>query len=1002
MDIINHIKNPSAEYRPIPFWSFNDKLEPDVLRTQIREMKKAGIGGYFMHARGGLKTEYMSDDWLDCIEACIDEGNKQGMNSWCYDENGWPSGFADGVVPAMGESYHVKWLALEEVSTFDIQKMLGEKSTLGIYSYDEVQKQIKRILSENQLDSALKYFLVKYSSNPCYVDILNKDTIAAFIKVTHERYYKQFVNQFGEGIKGFFTDEPQFSRDQIPWSHILPQEFMKNFGYDITDSLAALFIECNGYEKIRYDFWSTVSSLYVNSFGKQIFDWCEAHNCQLTGHVMLEDNLWTQMRATAGAMPFYEYMHIPGMDWLCRAIDSPIIPKQVSSVASQLGKKQVISETFALCGWDVSFEELKWIAEWQYVNGVNLMCQHLEGYSLKGLRKRDYPPSLFYQQTWWNEYHHFNDYFSRLGKLLATGEAVAKVLLLHPIKSAWIAYNYLNTPKLQQLDEDFKNTTELLSALHIDHHYGDETIIAKHGSVEGDLFVVGKCKYEAVVLPSMITIDIKTIDLLESFINAGGAVISSGMFPEFVEGQRSNKLNELSKKIHHITSRDDIYKFLSKKNIPSISISGKLDKTAEIHYCERKLEDKRIFFVVNHSKEKMAADITIYGKGHARILSLEAVEYADIKQRPGENEISFKLPFEPMQSYLLVVENDNTTPETIETDTQQASQLLSLSTKWTIEKMGLNALTLDYCYYSIDNGPWEGPIHTINLMDLLLKRRTQCDIALKFDFNMELNLDKLHQLFLAIEDANEFEIYINNQEIKYQDIGWWKDSSFKKVNIRDFVLPGQNVIILKRSFYQSQKVYDVLFGENVLETERNKLTYDIELESIYLIGDFGIVSELEYSYGERKALFTNGPFTVVEKPTELVSGCFTEQGLCFFSDVMTISQTVNVLAGGTKYLLDLGRPNAAMCKVYINDKLAKTVLWAPYQIDVSNYLKIGENKISIELFASNRNLLGPHHNIVGESYTVGPATFTSSPGWSDSGELKSVWSDNYCFVKFGL
>lgn len=1002
MDIINHIKNPSAEYRPIPFWSFNDKLEPDVLRTQIREMKKAGIGGYFMHARGGLKTEYMSDDWMDCIEACIDEGNKQGMNSWCYDENGWPSGFADGVVPAKGESYHVKWLTLEEVSTFDIQKLLGEKSTLGIYSYDEVQKQIKRILSENQLDSALKYFLVKYLSNPCYVDVLNKDTIEAFIKVTHEKYYEQFGNQFGEGIKGFFTDEPQFSRDQIPWSHILPQEIMKTFGYDITDCLAALFIECNGYEKIRYDFWSTVSSLYVNSFGKQIFDWCEAHNCQLTGHVMLEDNMWTQMRATAGAMPFYEYMHIPGMDWLCRAIDSPIIPKQVSSVASQLGKKQVISETFALCGWDVSFEELKWIAEWQYVNGVNLMCQHLEGYSLKGLRKRDYPPSLFYQQTWWDEYHHFNDYFSRLGKLLATGKAVAKVLLLHPIKSAWIAYDYQNTPKLQQLDEDFKNTTELLSALHIDHHYGDETIIAKHGSIEGDLFVVGKCKYEAVVLPSMITIDIKTIELLESFINAGGAVISSGMFPEFVEGQRSNKLNELSKKIHHITSRDDIYKFLSKKNIPSISISGKLDKTAEIHYCERKLEDKRIFFLVNHSKEKMAADITIYRKGHARILSLEAVEYADIKQQPGENEISFELPFEPMQSYLLVVENDNTTPETIETDTQQASQLLNLSTKWTIEKMGLNALTLDYCYYSIDNGPWEGPIHTINLMDLLLKRRTQCDISLKFDFNMELNLDKLHQLFLTIEDANEFEIYINNQEIKYQDIGWWKDSSFKKVNIRDFVQSGQNVVVLKRSFYQSQKVYDVLFGENVLETERNKLTYDIELESIYLIGDFGVVSESEYSYGERKALFTNGPFTVVEKPTELVSGCFTEQGLCFFSDVMTISQTVNVLAGGTKYLLDLGRPNAAMCKVYINDKLAKTVLWAPYQIDVSNYLKIGENKISIELFASNRNLLGPHHNIVGESYTVGPATFTSSPGWSDSGELKSVWSDNYCFVKFGL
>ena len=46
-------------YQSIPFWSWNDKLEPEELRRQIRNMKKAGIGGFFMHARGGLLTEYM-------------------------------------------------------------------------------------------------------------------------------------------------------------------------------------------------------------------------------------------------------------------------------------------------------------------------------------------------------------------------------------------------------------------------------------------------------------------------------------------------------------------------------------------------------------------------------------------------------------------------------------------------------------------------------------------------------------------------------------------------------------------------------------------------------------------------------------------------------------------------------------------------------------------------------------------------------------------------------
>ena len=49
------IKN---DYRPIPFWSWNEKLDVEETRRQVRLMKDAGIGGYFMHARGGLLTEY--------------------------------------------------------------------------------------------------------------------------------------------------------------------------------------------------------------------------------------------------------------------------------------------------------------------------------------------------------------------------------------------------------------------------------------------------------------------------------------------------------------------------------------------------------------------------------------------------------------------------------------------------------------------------------------------------------------------------------------------------------------------------------------------------------------------------------------------------------------------------------------------------------------------------------------------------------------------------------
>lgn len=92
--IWNHLENPPAEYRPLPLWSWNDRLEKKELERQIEEMHKVGIGGFFMHARGGLQTPYMSEEWMDAIRISIEKSRELGMHAWFYDENGWPSGFA--------------------------------------------------------------------------------------------------------------------------------------------------------------------------------------------------------------------------------------------------------------------------------------------------------------------------------------------------------------------------------------------------------------------------------------------------------------------------------------------------------------------------------------------------------------------------------------------------------------------------------------------------------------------------------------------------------------------------------------------------------------------------------------------------------------------------------------------------------------------------------------------------------------------------------------------
>ena len=107
-------KEIPKKYRPIPFWSWNEKLNTAETAEQVSVMNDCGIGGFFMHARGGLQTEYMSNEWFDNVEAATAQAEKCGMYSWAYDENGWPSGFGGGKVNGLGIKYQQKYLRMED------------------------------------------------------------------------------------------------------------------------------------------------------------------------------------------------------------------------------------------------------------------------------------------------------------------------------------------------------------------------------------------------------------------------------------------------------------------------------------------------------------------------------------------------------------------------------------------------------------------------------------------------------------------------------------------------------------------------------------------------------------------------------------------------------------------------------------------------------------------------------------------------------------------------
>lgn len=165
---------------------------------------------------------------------------------------------------------------------------------------------------------------------------------------------------------------------------------------------------------------------------------------------------------------------------------------------------------------------------------------------------------------------------------------------------------------------------------------------------------------------------------------------------------------------------------------------------------------------------------------------------------------------------------------------------------------------------------------------------------------------------------------------------------------------------------------------------------------------FRVRAEDEISYGERKSIFAGRRFTITEMPKTVDISKITESGFWFFSGTMELTESITVnKKENAKYVLSLKKLNAPAARLEVNGEKAAVLMFAPFNADITEYLKNGGNELKITLLSGNRNLLGPHHKPQGEIYNVGPSTFTDKYGWADD-KSQPVWTDNYSLVKLGI
>lgn len=973
------LKNPPKQYRPAPFWSWNEKLDPVETRKQVREMESVGLGGYFMHARGGLQTEYMSEDWFDNIRAACKEGESLGMLSWGYDENGWPSGFGSGAVNGLGEKYQQKYLRFERADA----PVSTEHTIINVY-----------------VDGQNYHFY--YEVNPFYVDTLDGEVIDAFIASTHRQYKERLETDF-QKMSGFFTDEPQVSRNGIPWSFTLEREYQRVYGVPLAPLLPALFMETGEYRAIRYRFWKLVQDLFAENFMGRIWKWCRDNHTLLTGHVCLEELFHSHILSNGACMPTYEYMDIPGMDHLGRVLASIQTEMQLSSVANQLGKKQILSETFALCGWNVSFEDLRWIYESQMVHGINYLCQHLEGYSLRGLRKRDYPASLFRHQPWWKYYRTFNDAVSRIGMLIAEGRVSYDILVLHTIETGWILENNNGQENYDRVDGVANAMIETMRALEqaqFQYHLGDGRIMARHGWVENGLLKIGTQSYNTVIVPPSECYARSTYELLKEFKAQGGRIIFTETQPTYIDGVATDEFEALKADcpvVHHQQIATVLPEDLRKIKL---EYEGDPAKTPVLT-CFRRFEEEQMtmYYLCNPCETAHELTIHVHGKS-AAIFDPFSGDETPVEYTRQADKLQVRQLLQSRGSLILFVYDDERIPA-LPAEVQTTIDISSrLKGDWSIVSADDNGLTLDTCdvYFDGQKAGENIPISDVQEMACAFGRMVKTELVYHFTVQaLDFSTCKL-----VVETPELFEIRVNDQIVPKNIVGWYHDIVFQAIDIRKYVTVGENTIRLCCDFIQPPAVYENLKKSLEFESEKNKLSYGMELEAIYLKGDFGVYSDAPFEALARRGLRTAGSFHLGRARTIVSDGNLAEQGYPFFAGQMTFRKTVLLSEAEVQNAqLTFDRLCSTVTEVRMNGHDAGKVMWQPYTVSLAPYAVVGENTIEITVTGNLRNMLGPFHLSEGEAHAVSPRSFFhTSPVWVHG--TRADWVDSYCFVEYGL
>lgn len=1004
--IKQNFKKPGNLYKPVPFWFWNYYLDDGIIKFQIDRMKEKGLPGFFIHARHGLNVPYLSEEWFHKCLIALEEAEKLGMKAWIYDEDNWPSGTSGGEVIRKHPEYMASFVTVAKninmsgpekvLLNIDVQDGLLLLAAFKIKGRDRIVDfpsgaiDLKPYLTGNrlrwrvppgdwkilsiakQIYRGLVWGGEEKNLRRGYLDVLNKKAVRSFIETTHGRYIKRFKKYIPETIPGFFIDEPSMNYSNtndynwncsglkaVPWTDCMPEKFLQAAGYKLEDVLPGLFFDVGGKTgKIRCDYYETVTALYSENFFRQIYDYCRTNNLLSIGHVIAEGELFMQVRNQGDYFRVTEHMHYAGCDQLADQTwpegifhtNNLTAPKFASSAGHLLNKPRVMSESYGLAnGWGLSLRTIKKLTDWQVALGVNFFIPHALYHSIFGFRKWDCPPS-HYQATFWEYYRLYVDYTARLCSVFSGGRHIAKAAVLSPVKSIWSLMNPDDNPLIKKTCGDFNRLSTFLLRHHCDFDYLNEEILQKSRIENRRLKFFGEDgklteEFEALILPCVSTLSLKTVEKIEKFAGQGGFIIATSRLPDTSTENGSDRM--LAKRIEDVFKnercvfienpfgkggRTVLEKVLAENLEPDVIIRNKKG-TAENIICLHYLKDGRDFYyLVNTSEtEKQSVEAILNTTGTVEIWNTVNGEITAYPSRFIDGRIHVGLEFDKIQSYLISVDSrEEFSAETGKVLPLRSSRpVFSLALKglWNFSTMKPNALPLREWRY-ITSGrimPVSNfPLGVHSYETVFNVQDVPDSLGILLD---GLLIDRIHYACPSLRESTEhgIQVFVNGRKVLKWKNGNYLDYYIKEMDISGMIHKGENVIAVE--------TLSELF-------ETPNLT-----DPVILTGNFRLCFK-------NKKPFLTGETGTVKK------GSWTNHGYPYYSGTARYRKLFNVPADSAWKRTVLVMDDVAdMAEVSVNGKEIAVLPWPPYEVDITEVLKKGRNEVVLKITNSLQNLL---------------------------------------------